>query len=161
MSRLRTPLVVALVVSVLGAGAALVMPDALAMLEASRREQAYDEARSVAPPEGATPSMDCPGQGHGDGIVACWQSDGTVPDVTRVLQESMEGRMAEPIERVCIPALGPPAPKPPRGSVGSCVLALRHGDRHGVFVFVDPRIGRDGADDGPVVTGSVVTVAAN
>jgi hypothetical protein len=161
VSRLRPPFVVALVVAALGAGTAIVVPEAVARIDETRREQAFDEARAVPAPAGVTLSTDCPGQAHGAGIVACWQSDGTVDDLTAALLASMERQTDEPVQQTCVPAPVPPSPMPPQGAVRSCVLALRHGDRHGVFVFVDPRVARQGADGRPVVTGSVVTVAAN
>jgi hypothetical protein len=150
MRRLRPSFVVALVVAVLGAGAALVVPPALARVDASHREHAFDEARAVPAPEGVTTATDC----HGDGIVACWQSDQSVDDLTDTLLGSMQRRTDEPVERTCIPA-----PVGHADTARSCFLALRDGD-HGVFVFVDPRVDQDEVDGGVVVTGAVVSVTA-
>jgi hypothetical protein len=149
MRHVRPSFVVALVVVALGAGAALVVPSALARADASRREHAFDEARAVPAPAGTTTATDC----HGDGVVACWESDRSVDELVADLLVSTQGLADGPVEQACSPA-----PVGRASSAHGCSVALRQGT-HGVFVFVYPRVAQD-EDGGVVVTGSTVSVTA-
>ncbi|GIG22722.1 hypothetical protein Cch01nite_34460 [Cellulomonas chitinilytica] len=158
MSRVRPSFLVALVAVVVAAVVALAASGVVARVDDARRERALAAAHAVPAPEGAVTSHNC----HGDGTVACWESDQPVDDVVAALQASWErtsGRAAEqscfatPVGRVDAEPL----------AARTCSLAQRFGD-HAAFVFVSPRIAPATPDDDagrPAVTGSLVQVSGD
>ncbi len=159
MSRLRPVLVVALLVAAVGAAVATAVPRVLAHVEESRHEHAIATAARLTAPAGATTATGC-ADAMDAVTVACWQTDASVDDVSAVLRATLEDLPGEPVEKTCTPA------PVPRGSADvhaqACFLILRqHGDAHGVFMAVTPRVEPDDVTGDPAVTGSVVNVLAD
>jgi len=147
MARTRPLPVILLGVAVVGVVATAVSPSVQDRLDRPAREQARSVAQALPAPVGADDSTAC----HGDGLVSCWESSGSVADVTRELSAAM-GELArvEPTSS-CDGA---------RISTDSCFVRGRF-KTHGAFAFVDPRLERDAATGTMTVTGSVVSVSAN
>ena len=161
MTRLRPVLVVALAVTLAGAGAAAVLPAVQNHLDRPSREQAQTVAHVLPAPTGATVSTIC----HGDGQVACWETSAPVLDVERemvlALQEQVGkvsgvGEVSKAVVSSCdevrVGARG-------EALADSCFVRARFGD-HGTFVFIDPLTTHDKSTGTTSVIGARVSLSA-
>lgn len=152
MTRLRPALVVALAVTVVGAGVVAATPTVREHLDRPSREQAQRVARAVPAPAGATVSTVC----HGDGQVACWETGAAVVDVARQVSQSMQQAAGEAAVSTCEQV--PVGTAEPQALADSCFVRVRFGD-HGTFAFIDPVSDHDPATGAVSVVGARVSLS--